>query len=134
MQIANFMAETIQRVFSDPSVASTQVSTTSLIERAMGEPIVVVLFLTIVLSVCSFLMALIVFFRRPPTSIDDDLLDQRLQIIEALLRDHAAARAYLTKKMTGEAEFFRLELADIRSSLERIETPSLPRKKISNGP
>jgi len=133
MSIAQFLTETINGIFKNPNVTNAQASTASLIDRATNEPMMVVLLLALGLSVCAFLMGLVVFFRRPSDSHSDDLIDQRLQVIEALLRDHAAARSFFTKKLSGEMEYFRRELSDIRATIEYNHDSVAPQKRVSNG-
>ncbi|MFM1848161.1 MAG: hypothetical protein RL417_1635 [Pseudomonadota bacterium] len=119
MSISDIVTSTINGIVGDASLAQGQTTSASLITRLSDDPMLTLFLLAAGLSVCAFLMALTAFFRRPPLLTGLDLLEERLVIIESMLREHGALRAVHTKKLTGDIEYFRRELAEIRASVER---------------
>lgn len=124
-----FLANHLESIFSEHAVNHARASTSALAAGVGADPTTVLFALAVVLSTCAFLMGVAAFVRRGSGG-DTALIEERLAVIEAILRDNANSRRLSEKQMTGEVAFFKRELEEIRSSLDG-QQPTL--KRISNG-
>jgi len=123
----------LNRFFTDPTVESARRSTASVFEQITADPSTLLFVLSITLSTCAFLMGVFSFFRRPTTSYDLGALEDRILVIESIVRDHANALRIHDKNITGDFAFVKRELEEIRSSLERAHHSTQPLKKTGSG-
>lgn len=133
MNISDFLSEAIGEAFGRPDALNAAGATTPFFDRVAADPLLILILLATTLSVGAFLMALIAFFRRSSEAADVELIDQRFQTIEALLRDQASASVLLSKKISSDSEYLRLELAELRSLIDHIQESPISKRRIANG-
>jgi len=133
MGMSESLAGSIDFIFNHLNVVSAKNTTATLAGSASSDLLLSLLLITFGVAAVGLVLAIVSFGRRGDPLSDMLYLDERLQGIEAMLRDSVAARSLPDKRLQSEMELIRHELFDIHVALDHAMTDRAPLRQVSNG-
>lgn len=133
MTVVETFARTIDTISAYLGLSDVAITATERMALIARDPLLPILTLTLGIASVAFLLAFVALIRRTEKPVEFPALENRLQAIEALLRDINTARALRDRKLHGDIEFIRHELAELRGSREETSSPPVALRAVSNG-
>lgn len=132
MDFRESIAHSIQSVFNHTGIANAKNAVAHVGQSAVSDPLPLLLFITFIVGAAALMIAIIAIGRRGHLHRDTFYLEERLQTIEAILRDGTAARSIHDKRVQGDMEYIRRELNDIHAALEARIDRDPPLRRVAN--
>lgn len=110
----------MEQVKDNPALATLRSSLEGVLAALpLGDPIFNLFIISVALSFAALIIAAIMLLsRRSTTTMDFPALCERVESLEALLRDQVTARATERTQLRGDIEYVKQDLQSIRSQLQ----------------